>query len=561
MAEKRETIQGRLQKMVWSRLVILVATGVVLFASGMLLSVVITNQKHVEENRKLLVSIVSEVYEKSVGFLLGEQVSSQCRDSLLCGRAPDRLRYLLYEQNAVSPITGNLVLNDKERNIVFNSFSEDEWNQYRNVYNKAICDNAFRMEDREVYTSVYYLSGDYSEYVFSRPIQAEGKVIGYVNLYLSGADWAKQLAVSNFEGIITDQTGRVIYSSRRSFLSHANKFFPEKESGTVYLGGERYWILGGELLGGQVKVYSLVYDPVNCSLFAIGSVIILFMGIGWFWLALSMTRAMAASNGAAVKKLVSEMDIIAHRDPEHRISKDTNDEFADIGVQINHMLDSIQELNRHNTELLQLKRTAEINQLTAQLNPHFLYNTLENLRNSLVFDPARADRMILNLTGILRYCIDDRQEETVFGEDMKYLDRYLDIQKCRYGERFGYEISLEEECYSCKVPKLILQPIVENSIKHGFKNKMDLHIWIDGYVQEGILHLSVTDDGTGMSLEEVEELNSHIWDGDSSGGHIGLKNIARRLFLQYGRESGIFIRDLEGEGLQVVVNIAQTEMS
>ena len=69
MAEKRETIQGRLQKMVWSRLVILVATGVVLFASGMLLSVVITNQKHVEENRKLLVSIVSEVYDKSVGFL------------------------------------------------------------------------------------------------------------------------------------------------------------------------------------------------------------------------------------------------------------------------------------------------------------------------------------------------------------------------------------------------------------------------------------------------------------------------------------------------------------
>lgn len=560
MEMEKESFQEKLQRMVWSKLLLLVGTGMVLFAAGMFLTIAITNQKNAEENRKLFESIFREVYEKSREFLTGEALETLAESCLLYDSDPVRLQYLLYEFNAACPMEANLILIDKERNIIYNSFQAGDWNQYRNSFNKAICDNAFGISEGQLYSSVYYLSGPYSDYVLSRPVYIDGKTMGYVTLYLPGSGWAKLLSVSNFEGVITDRAGRVIYSSRQSFIEDINKFSPEKQRGILYLGGERYRIWGGELPEGEVFIYSLIYCPQNGALLFLGCCIILALGVCWFGMALDMSRAMAASNAATVKRLVAEMDVIVNGNPDHRISMDTNDEFADVGLKINYMLDSIQELNRHNTELLQLKRAAEINQLTAQINPHFLYNTLENLRNSLVFDPAMADRMILKLTRILRYSIDEQKEEVLLREDMDYLDSYLDIQKCRYGDRLVYELSLEDSCYECRVPKLICQPIVENSIKHGFKNKMELHIWVDGYVQEGVLHLSITDDGMGMAKEEIEELNRSLLNKDGPAAHKGLRNIARRLFLQYGEKSGIRIRNLEGGGLQVIVNVAQNSM-
>lgn len=560
MGTEKESFQEKLQRVVWSKLLLLVGTGMGFFAAGMFLTVTVTSQRNAEENRRLFESAFREVCEKSQEFLNGEALESLAGSSLLYGSDPTRLQYLLYEFNASSPMEANLILNDKERNIIYNSFQAGDWNQYRNSFNKAICDNAFGISEGELYSSVYYLSGPYSDYVLCRPVYVEGKTMGYITLYLSGSGWSKLLSVSNFEGVITDRVGRVIYSSRQSFIEDINKFSPPKRRGILYLAGKRYRIWGEELSEEGVFIYSLVYSPKNGALLFPGCIIILALGACWFGMALDMSKAMAASNASTVKRLVAEMDVIVKENPDHRISMDTNDEFADVGLKINHMLDGIQELNRHNTELLQLKRVAELNQLTAQINPHFLYNTLENLRNSLVFDPAMADRMILELTKILRYSIDERKEEVLLREDMDYLNSYLDIQKCRYGNRLVYELSLEEECYQCRVPKLICQPIVENSIKYGFENKMELHIWVDGYVQEGVLHLSVTDDGTGMEKEEIEELNRSLLEEDGSTVHKGLRNIARRLFLQYGEKSGIRIRNLEGEGLQVIVNVAQDSM-
>ena len=167
------------------------------------------------------------------------------------------------------------------------------------------------------------------------------------------------------------------------------------------------------------------------------------------------------------------MDIIENQDPLYRVSLDTDEEFARVGSKINHMLDSIQELHRQNTELIQLKQAAEINQLTAQFNPHFLYNTLESLRSGMLLEPQKADRLILSLTRILRYSIDDHKEEVLLSEDLTYLNGYLEILKYRFGERFQYELFLEDECLNCLVPKLLLQPIIENSIKYGFQNQME----------------------------------------------------------------------------------------
>ncbi len=548
----RRSLQERLQRMVWYRLLFLVGTGIFLFATGMYMMIQLSNRKNLEENRKLFESAFLQVYDQSEEFLTGNELLETCRRCLLYDDAPSNLRYLLYNQNASSPVKADLVLTDKGRNVLYNSFPEGEWNQYRMSFNRAVCDNTFEKKEDGVYLSVYYLSGIYSEMILAYPILIDGTPQGYVSLYLHGADWGTLLSVSNFEGVITDAAGRVIYSSRHSFIQDINRFVLNR-SKNVVLDGKRYAVSAKQLLGGQVIVYSLIYAPPNRSLFLIGTVLILLSGAFWFLIARNMTAVMAEENAASVKKLISEMDIIESKDPLHRVSLDTDQEFARVGSKINHMLDSIQELHHQNTELIQLKQEAEINQLTAQFNPHFLYNTLESLRSGMVLEPETADHLILSLTRILRYSIDERKEEVLLSEDLTYLNSYLEILKYRFGERFQYELSLEDECLNCRVPKLLLQPIVENSVKYGFQNQMELHVWIDGYVQGQILNLSVTDDGAGMAEEDLKQLNETILQPDKA--HKGLRSIARRLYLQYGQGSGITLRNIKPEGLQVMVRI------
>ena len=175
----------------------------------------------------------------------------------------------------------------------------------------------------------------------------------------------------------------------------------------------------------------------------------------------------------------------------------------------------------------------------------------------MVFDPARADSLIIQLTQILRYSIDTSREYVHLDEDMAYIGDYLDIQKCRYGDRLRYEINIGEDCLPCMIPKLVLQPIIENSIKYGFQKKQQIHILITGRLDNSLLLLSVKDDGLGMPEAEALGLAETLHSPRPGSEHIGLRNIARRLFLQYGSESGLELKNEEGVGLEVIVKIRQ----
>ena len=551
------TFQAKLKKLVFTKLIVLVSTGALLMVSCMALAITATNHAGATKNSQLFADTFNQIYGLGTDFLTDSEVQDACRKILLYQGGTSMLSYSAYELNAACPLDSRLVLCDKERNSVYNSFRPYEWNLYRSSFNKAICDNAFGSAPDGIYTSVYYFEGTNSDYVMSRPISADGATIGYLNLYLKGDGWAQCLSDSGYEGVITDNAGRVIYSSRFSFVQEVNKFQLESPGPIVQIHGTRYWLDRQTAGDGNAVIYSLVYYPHNMALLLIGGGVIAVMSLLWYKLADNMRSAMAASNAAAIQKLVSEIRIIRKTDPDHRVEMGTEDEFSIVGVQINHMLDHIQELNSRNTELLRLKNQTEIGQLTAQINPHFLYNTLEIIRNLVVFDPARADSLIIQLTQILRYSIDTSREYVHLDEDMAYIGDYLDIQKCRYGDRLRYEINIGEDCLPCMIPKLVLQPIIENSIKYGFQKKQQIHILITGCLDNSLLLLSVKDDGLGMPEAEALGLAETLHSPRPGSEHIGLRNIARRLFLQYGSESGLELKNEEGVGLEVIVKIRQ----
>lgn len=547
--------ERQLRRLVAKKILLLLAVGIALFLIGLYVVTLSANSANASQNLTLLKNVYISLYRNDRDFLFNTKTIS-LSEEVLRGKADSSdLAYWFQEFNSKCSVKNQMILSDSRGGVLYSSYEQGVLSDYQVNYNAAVCHNAKGLGPGQLYNAVYYNNGNYSDYIFVMPIVSDGTALGYVSLYLSGDDWNFFLLNYNYDGVITDDKNNVMYASKPKLIASSNKFYGQ-ESGICYYNNERFWIESGSLPEYKVRIYSLIYYPKN-SAFAIGLFVIAIMGISWYLLAGWMAGSMAKNNAMRIGQLLSEIRIIQKEDPAHRIRMDTQDEFNEVAVQINHMLDSIRELHGRNTELLRLKNTIEISQLTAQMNPHFLYNTLEIIRNLALFDGERAEKLIVQLTQILRYSIDNSREDVLLEEDMQYIRDYLDIQKCRFGDRLHCTVDIDANCGRCTIPKLVLQPIIENSIKYGFRKKMEIRIEIRGHIEENMLVLSVKDDGLGTREEEAAALNSSLGKAYFPEKSYGLHNISRRLFLRYGEESGIHIINRQGLGFEVILNVMQ----
>lgn len=549
----KELFQNKLQKSVNKKIFLLISIGCLLFSVGVYIMNYSVNQSNATKHLEALEGEFIDIYEYTTSYLKGENTNRLFLDVLNGEIALNNLMHSFYEFGVESEIKSNLILTNYQGDIVYTSFKEDDFNLHLKQFNQVVCDNAKFKAKNGIYNAIYYLSGSYSSYIFSYPVHEGDDVIGFANIYLSGNEWHYHLSDYNFNSVITDQMGNVIISSRKSLIQKINKFNPKIENNIYKQGENRYWIVTRSLSKYNVIIYSLVYYPQNASFFMIGLIVILLLGFSWFQLAKKMTFAMAEKNASSINELVREIKIIRKEDSEYRINMNTNDEFSDVGIQINRMLDNVKELNEKNTKLLELNNIIELKQLTAQFNPHFLYNTLETIRCLDFQDPSELDKLIARLTQILRYSIDNSCKDARLIEDMKYIEDYLEIQTVRYGERFKYTIYIDEACHHLIVPKLLLQPIIENSIKYGFLKRMEIEIHINIILNDGILCLYVEDNGYGMTLEQEMALKESLSQVENTTAHNGLHNIARRLYLSYGEGSRIELNNMYGEGLGITI--------
>ena len=203
------------------------------------------------------------------------------------------------------------------------------------------------------------------------------------------------------------------------------------------------------------------------------------------------------------------------------------------------------------------KENAELMALQLQINPHFLYNTLQTMDFAIL--AGKADRQDISdafhdLSAILRYALSNPQQPVTLGQELEKLRSYADIQRFRFGDRFVLYIEVEEELERARVFRMLLQPLVENSMLHGLNGLKERgHIWVRAERVGERLEISVQDTGTGMTEEERQELLRRINDQESRS--IGLTNLNRRLLLHYGPESGLRIASAPGEGTTVSFTI------
>lgn len=207
-------------------------------------------------------------------------------------------------------------------------------------------------------------------------------------------------------------------------------------------------------------------------------------------------------------------------------------------------------LQRQLSEKQYKQEIAEKAALQLQINPHFLFNTLQSLdfkALELTGKPGILNRMIQNLSDILKYSLEDPGKAVTLRDELSYLKKYIEIQKMRYGKQFIIYYEVEEELMNLEVQRLILQPLVENSISHGIASLSETgYIKVRIYRRNALIHFVVIDSGIGLDRDEIRKLYEHIQDEKSQ--NIGLTNVNRRLTLQYGPECALHIQGKKGMG-------------
>ena len=232
-----------------------------------------------------------------------------------------------------------------------------------------------------------------------------------------------------------------------------------------------------------------------------------------------------------------------------------SDEIGELGSSFNTMVKEINNL----INLVQVeeksKRIAEMNVLQAQIKPHFMYNTLDTIR--WMAEEHNEDdivEIIEAFTNLLRISLSKGKEIISVKEEVNHVQSYLIIQKIRYEDKLDYEIDFEEKILNYKLIKLILQPLVENAIYHGIKEKRgNGKIFIKGKIEGDLLCFTVIDNGKGIEEELLNKINKMLINTSEKGTEVGygIFNVNERIRLTYGEEYGLTYKSVYGEGTTV----------
>ena len=249
---------------------------------------------------------------------------------------------------------------------------------------------------------------------------------------------------------------------------------------------------------------------------------------------------------------------ISEGDLDARADVDSRDEIAVLADRFNDMAGNIQTLVVKVREDEQKMRKADLRLLQEQINPHFLYNTLDNIVWLIEGnEPDEAVEMVVTLSEFFRLVLSKGKEFITIRQEEQHISSYLQIQGKRYHDILDYHIYIYPEIYEYQIPKLTLQPLVENALYHGIKYKRSRGmIEITGTKEGENLYLTVADDGVGMDEDELKKLEKEISRPckETESG-FGLANVNERIRMYFGSEYGMKIWSEKGSGTRITIEI------
>ena len=510
------------------------------------------------ENTKILAKDLDETVRKYFNEV--EKISSEedVINAVLNKKADKVVYQKVYDSINSMNVEGNFVIYDKNLHIIMSSaeFIGSETGYNWGLFNRMI---GYPGGIILKINRLYFQNG-ISTLSVGKAIKNKNEIIGFAVYNIFDNSLKELIGKSgSFNVVVTDKFGNVVVTTNENFKDNFGKAEKNlrKAEGYSVIDKEKYYVNKKEIYYSNLVLYtisSVGYVVDNFIDKMIYIIIFFFTILAAMYYA---AKIIAEKKTKVIEEIVKAIENIKTGDLETRLNVDTNDEFGIIADSYNEMLLNIKKLIEINKEEAKHSAVMEIKQLESQFNPHFLFNTLEMLRYTIKYDTSVANKIIINISSLLRFSIENKSFEVSLQRDLAYTKNYLDIQKYRFGENFDYEIKAEEDLETYYVPKLIIQPVIENAIKHGYTQVEKMIIYIRVKTVKEKLIISVYNNGKEIEKEILDEIREKLKNkkAEEFKNHIGLYNIFRRIQLMYGEKYGLRILSRKDKGTSVRVSL------
>lgn len=520
-----------------------------------------------KKNNALLAAMIDGQvvdYEKGLAGFCGDNQVLEALKTKDGGRIT-QVNRLLYDFSNTQSIRCSFVLTDSAGDIVSSNLFEGNRNifiesaVYKSLFEKMAAepDKVFTLPSR-----LNYAHGQAGDLMMARAVSDAGRVYGY--LFFDLSDEQLYEAVRDYpldDVILTDRYDNLIFSIGRQSADPMEKYPAGKyrmdwqKGNIVKVNGKHYHVQKEILPESTLVLYTLVSMEFQRTLVSYGMFFLAVAGILMLIMITPLSLRIARKNLEAIEELQTAVMQMGRGNMDYQLQGQVFDEFKVLGETFRNMVKQREELMLHNSELTERERIMEIKQLEEQFNPHFIFNVLETLRYEIAIDAAKASDMVMAFANLMRYSIYYGSTIVPLQTDIEYINDYLLLQKMRYNRRLNYHIDIPEELLGCRIPKLLLQPVVENSLVHGMKDIHSITVTISAWLENGRLKLCVKDNGSGISAEKLAELRKGLEQEDVYREHIGLYNSHRVVRLNYGTEFGMTIESSPGNGTKVIITL------
>lgn len=376
----------------------------------------------------------------------------------------------------------------------------------------------------------------------------DGQVIGYLCANIEEQnlryDYLEDPSNQELGQIELIEDGRIIAAREQSrmgnkfpvkkyknFISHSEVTGADKENIYIYCEGS----FSGCGIFASVKRSAVLGDLAQMRKYVFGVAAV--FGLIAMLAAIYISRIVYKP----VRKLMTAMQSIADGEMDTRAEVVSKDEIGLAAEEFNRMLDRIEELIGQLIQEEKKKKDAELEALQYQITPHFMYNTLNSIKFAAFL---KGEKELAGLIGdfveLLQASINKKGSFLSVADEIHILKNYIHLQDFRYQGSFQVEYEISEEAYRCYIPRLILQPLVENALLHGIDIKRQTgKIWISGKVKEGELILIVKDNGRGMTEAQIRDLLGSRAKKTKGLSAVGVPNVKERLELYYGEKGGM----------------------
>ena len=486
------------------------------------------------------------------------------------GVAHNVIQALLYSDESVNKVSIGIVKHEdlltasRRSAITYSRLVEPKEMDY---YKKA------RENPANLYIEPINEQGHFTIHRAFRDVPAN-QVLAYVSLEIR-PDKINQLSKYLYheqteEFYILTEEGHVIFSSEP--VSDANERWEWKNTllhvsesnGTVVWKDENFdGVMVYETTSEATGSWVLVKRIPNTTLYERAynvAIINIFFGVIGLSLVILATLLVSFKITSPIRILLQNIKEVEKGNMQVQFKSLGTDEIGILGERFKTMIEKINQLINREYKLELENKTNQLKVLYSQVNPHFLYNTLQSIGTmALKSKVPEIYSSITDLSQIMRYSMNMEEDIVSLEKEINYTKAYLLLQKQRFGDDLEYQLDVDEEALSVQVPKMTLQPIIENYFKHGFDARDHIgKLVIKCKRKDDSLFISISDNGIGVSAQRLREIRQHLY-GDHNeslgGDSIGLKNVYERLKLYYSEDVAFKLKNRESGGFLITIRV------